>query len=191
MRSFFTVCNIFLNTCALFSQSVDSATTEKSTAKHYLSSAQTNGFRNNQNSPFHFQSRKEKQILIKDHIIYYTDYILMSAIESEITDLESRECVALLKRDTATLIRLWVRDFTLDEPTHGMATGKNLLPYYVSFVRIVENLGAFDDVVFTSGYESFQKLLPNGKLDETVKRNYAHTWTRKHGMYKLTTSTHD
>jgi hypothetical protein len=192
MRSFFVMlCLLFLSTCVLFSQSLDSITLEKSTPKRYLSAAQVDRFKNNQNNSFRYQSRKQKQILCKDHLIYYTDNILILPIESEITDLESRESTALSKRDTAALIKIWARDFTLDEPNNKLVISKNPLPYYVAFVRTVEKLGAFDNVVFTSGYESFQKLLSNGKLEEPIKRNFSHTWTREHGVWKLTASTHD
>lgn len=180
-----------MNTNFVSGQNSDSASIEKFTSKNYLSGTQTKNLDSNQKSTFHFQSRKQKQIISKDHLIFYTDCILMSPIESEITDLESRECTALLKRDTITLIRLWARDFTLDEPVTGLTTGKNLLPYYVAIIRIVEKFGAFDNVVFTSGYESFQQLKPNGNLEETVKRNFSHTWTENLGVWKLTTNTHD
>lgn len=190
MKSLLTLIVLFISTFTLFGQTSDSATIENSTFRNYISSNQMKSFDSNQKSGFRYQSRKQKQILSKDHLIFYTDYILMSPLESEITDLESRECTALLKRDTATLVRLWARDFTLDEPTNKLATGKNPLPYYVSFTRIVEKLGAFDNIVFTSGYELSQQLNLNGKLDDPIKRNYSHTWTKEFGVWKLTTNTH-
>lgn len=109
-------------------------------------------------------------------------------MEQEISDLEAMECLALQKRDTLVLRKLLIRDFTLDYPNELVA-GENPIPYYVSYSRMVENFSAFQQTVYTSGYETFQKIDANGKLEDVVKRAYSHTWTRLAGTWKLTSKT--
>ena len=116
----------------------------------------------------------------------------LSPIENEIADLEGLECDALLKRDTAVLRRLWARDFTLDDPLNELVDGKNPLPYYVSYTRMVEKLTVIgDDMVYTSGKEFLQRLRTDGVVEDRVERKYFHAWTRKFGVWKLTTKRHN
>lgn len=133
---------------------------------------------------------KQKQIIVKGNLSFSTYNLFLTEIEREISDLESMECLAMQKRDTATLRKLWVRDFTLDYPNELVA-GNNPIPYYVSYSRMVNNFSAFQNVAYTSGYDSFQQLNTNGKLGEVVKRDYRHTWTRIAGVWKLTSKTRE
>lgn len=128
---------------------------------------------------------KQKQIIVKGNLSFSTYNLVMTAIEREISDLEAMECMALQKRDTATLRKLWIRDFTLDHPNELVA-GNNPIPYYVSYSRLVNNFSAFQNVVYTSGTDSFQQLNTNGKLENVINRNYSHTWTLIAGAWKLT-----
>jgi hypothetical protein len=115
----------------------------------------------------------------------------MSAIENEIAILESRECQAVLKRDTLILKEIWVRDFTLDEPLNGLVSGKNPLRYYTSLKRMIEKFSTVDSLVFTSGYELGQQLSISGKLEDPIKQTFFHTWAKKNGVWKLSTKTKD
>jgi hypothetical protein len=111
---------------------------------------------------------------------------------NEISDLESRECKALEKRDTIMLRRIWSRDFTFDEPQNEISiSGKNPLPYYTSYIRFIENYSMVDDKIYTSGYELVQRLKMSGILEDPIRRNYFHVWTKKDGVWKLTTKTHN
>lgn len=116
----------------------------------------------------------------------------MSTIEKEITDLESRECGAVKKRDTLTLLRLLTRDFTLDKKQHELVYSKHAFPNYLSLTRMIETFTVIDhNVVFTSGYEMFQEIKDDWKIAQPAKRKYSHTWTRKDGLWKLTSKRSD
>jgi hypothetical protein len=99
------------------------------------------------------------------------------------------ESNALVKRDTAILKKLWVRDFTEDDEPENkiLHVGANPIPYYTYVSRQIQKFTDMGDVVFTSGIESSQKLRRDGSLDEMVKVDFFHTWTRKYGVWKITT----
>lgn len=131
-----------------------------------------------------------KQILVKDHLMFTTYSLQLTPTEKEIFDVEALECTANLRRDTITLRNLWDRDFSIDEPVNEVVTGKNTLPYYVSFTRMIENFMQKDDMVYTSGYEMVQRLRPDLKPEEPVRQNFYHTWLRKNGAWKLVAKGH-
>lgn len=125
------------------------------------------------------------------NIIIATNNIQMSAIETEISELESREAVAVKERDTIVLKNLWARDFTLDKGQNELLYSNNTLPYYLYFGRYVEKITVLDEnTVFTSGYEMFQEIKVDQKIEPERKREYFHTWKRKSGKWKLTTKAH-
>jgi ketosteroid isomerase-like protein len=136
-----------------------------------------------------FNSERKKKIKFIEHVGFTFYGPEMTPIELEIGTMESRECEALLKRDTATLISVWARDFTLDEPANGLVSGKNTLPYYTSLSRLIERCSVMDNTVFTSGTETVQILQSDGKLPDPIQQTFFHTWTRKPGGWKLTTKT--
>jgi hypothetical protein len=115
----------------------------------------------------------------------------MTPIEIEISDLEAAECNALLKRDTSALKKIWTRDFTLDARQNEVTTGKNPLPYYVSLSRMVENVTAIENVIYTRGHEMVVFLKSDAGMSDPVKRQYFHVWTKRMGGWKLVTKTLD
>lgn len=138
-----------------------------------------------------FQSPKQQTFITIGNITIVTYNLQLSVIEREMAGLESRECDATLKRDTAELIKLWARDFTLDEAPDKLVNGKNPLPYYASFSRLIERCTPVGNDVYTSGYEMVQLLPTNGPMKDPVKRAFFHAWTRKNGQWKLITRTND
>ncbi|HTJ52457.1 MAG TPA: hypothetical protein VL443_23520 [Cyclobacteriaceae bacterium] len=142
-------------------------------------------------SMFSNRTEKQKKLIVKDNITFTTYSFQLSPIENEILDAEALECKALLKRDTSILKNIWARDFTLDDSsTKILMNGKNPLPYYAYLSRFVESFSTMGNIVYTSGYESFQQLKANGELEAVARRNYAHTWTRKYGVWKLSARTY-
>lgn len=93
-------------------------------------------------------SKREKRYIVKDHVTVGTFNFQLSPVETEFSDLESQECQALLKRDTASLKKIWARDFTLDEPTNKIQVGI-LIPYYTTLSRIIEDITVLGNVVYT------------------------------------------
>ncbi|HET7178526.1 MAG TPA: hypothetical protein VFI14_02320 [Chryseosolibacter sp.] len=127
----------------------------------------------------------------RDNIVYVARQPLLTAIENEILNIEAREVRALLARDTLALRLIWQRDFTLDERSNELVTGKNPLPYYILLKRFLKNITPSGAMVFTSGFEVVQELKANGKVGDRIKRPYFHTWTNEFGVWKLATNRHD
>lgn len=127
-----------------------------------------------------FTSSNVTQIFVKENVAAPTSNLKLSSLEKEISNLEEMESEALLKGDTATLKKLWVRDFRKD-----ISSSKGKLPHYLSFTRVVERINVNGNSVFTSGYESYLILRPNVPLGDPIKRYYFHVWTKQNGSWKL------
>jgi hypothetical protein len=140
-------------------------------------------------SKLRFQTKNQNIYMTEENIAFMSNNLQPSAVENEIVDLESRECKALKERDAATLHQLWSRDFTLDNQQNKLVDGKNALPNYMSIGRMVEKITVLDaNMVTTSGTESYQQI-KGGKV-ESGQRKFFHTWTRRFGIWKLTTNTY-
>ncbi len=108
-------------------------------------------------------------------------------LRAQIWQIEAEECNALRTRDTASLKKIWLRDFSQEmPPPEGLVAGKNTLPYYLHFTRTIEDLQIIgSDMVQTTGFEWVQLLDPFKKIEDPVKRNYNHVWSRKKGIWIL------
>lgn len=123
-------------------------------------------------------STDSHMVFVKENVAISSPNVKLSALEKEISRLEEMESKALLNRDTVTLKKLWMRDFTKD-------TGKSTLPHYLSLSRMIERINVNGNSVFTSGYESYITFRPNVPLGDPVKRYYFHVWTKQNGQWKL------
>lgn len=131
-----------------------------------------------------------KYIVSRGNVILATSNLVPTLVENQIIDSENRECKALLDRDTAALRTLWLRDFTLDAPQNDLLLGNNPIPYYVSLSRFVQKFTILDNMVITSGTESFILLNTNGKVEERKERAFTHTWSRQGFSWRLSTKSH-
>jgi hypothetical protein len=133
--------------------------------------------------------RSEKWwIYSRQNILYKVYKAPLSSVEIEIMDLESRECVAVEKKDTITLAILWARDFTQKKKHNELVQNKHGLPSYLSLRRMIESFSAIDNnIVLTSGYETFREIKNGWKIEPPTRLKYFHTWTRNNGLWKLTT----
>lgn len=137
----------------------------------------------------HFQGFEgERRVEGKDHVLLWTTNLILTVLENTILDLEERECIAVIKRDTSALRELWGRDFTLDNPANEVMVSANPLPFYVSVTRMIEQLWTSDDnFISITGEETVQLLKSNGSVAPPEKRKFRHIWTNKNGSWKLTT----
>src|SRR5688572_18940675 len=119
MRSIITFC-ISLLFIPLYGQNADSTASDASSHKSFSTPSYPVG--GNLKNMFSGSAGKQTYFSVNDNITFATDNLQMSALEREISDLESLECKALLKRDTAMLKKLWARDFTLDESSGEILT---------------------------------------------------------------------
>lgn len=129
----------------------------------------------------------EKRIVGKDHVLLWTTNLVLSVAENTVLDLEERECVAMIKRDTSALRQLWSRDFTMDNPANEVMVSANPLPFYVSMHRMIEQLWASDhNFISVTGEETVQVLKSKGTPAPPEKRKFRHIWSNQGGKWKLT-----
>lgn len=131
-------------------------------------------------------------MIIRGNVTFTTYNLVLTNIEEEILTLEVKESDAVLKRDTATLKEIWLRDFTMDENQNRVMISQNPLPFYASLSRSIENCNIVSsDKVYTSGLERSQEVKLKGKLEEPVERPFFHTWIRRNGVWKLAIKMHE
>jgi hypothetical protein len=138
-----------------------------------------------------YDGRGQKRWFSKEHIIIETNKLQLTSIEEEISESESKECRALLKRDTTALKDIWLRDFTLDEPQNEIQISKNPIPYYLSLYRIIEKFTFNHNVMYTTGVEYMIRLRSDGKVEEQIKRKFTHVWTRKLFTWRLSSKNYE
>jgi hypothetical protein len=57
---------------------------------------------------------------------------------------------------------------------------------------MIENITMLNgNVVYTTGYDVFQPIIPSANVPEPMERPYFHTWKQINGIWKLTTKTHN
>lgn len=116
-----------------------------------------------------------------------------ASIESEIRNLETEEHQAVLKKDTATLHKIWGHDLIVNAAMNRVVqatTNVSDRPVisqmsYSSFTREIEHIQVKGDVVFSMGSEV---VVPVGNVPnagQTVKRRYTNIWMKENGSWKL------
>ncbi len=113
-------------------------------------------------------------------------------IENEIRSLEQTEVQAVLNKDTATLKKLWDRDYIVNNPENKIVLAKPnpvdrpvLQNQRVSFTREVEKILINGDVAISMGNETVIPAGDAANAGQTVKRRYTNIWMKKDGQWKL------
>jgi Domain of unknown function (DUF4440) len=119
-------------------------------------------------------------------------YAQNGEIEKTIRALEQVEVKAILDKDSATLLKLWDANYTVNSPDNAIyVAGKTTLDRPVlkrartSFTREVELVTIKGDFVFTMGSET---VVPAGGQPATgsiVKRRFTNIWEKQQGQWKL------
>lgn len=114
------------------------------------------------------------------------------AVVAEITKLDNLEREAVIKADTAALLRLWSPDIIINNPQSKISTLAQVMGRirhglidYTSFDRTIEKISVKGDVVVVMGQEV---LTPEKKADyvgKTVTRRFTNVWMRNAGTWHL------
>jgi ketosteroid isomerase-like protein len=112
--------------------------------------------------------------------------------ETEIRKLEQMEVQAILAKDSATLLKLWDKDFTVNAPDNMIYfAGKTTLDRPVlkrtrtSFSRDIENVTIRGNFAFTMGSETVADLEDKKEPGEVIKRRYTNIWEKQPEGWKL------
>ncbi len=115
------------------------------------------------------------------------------ALEQKIRQLELAESDAVVSSDEAALEKLWAEDFTVNNPQNQISRGrKDVLELvrsgrlkYSSFVREIESVGFYDDMVIVMGLEIIVPTGDNSKAGQTIRRRYTNIWMKQKGKWLL------
>lgn len=132
---------------------------------------------------------------ITTFFLFFYGYCLCAQdlnIENEIRSLEQTEVQAVLNKDTATLKKLWDKDYIVNNPGNMIVLAKPnpvdrpvLQNQRVSFTREVEKILINGDIAISMGNET---VIPAGdapNAGQIVKRRYTNIWMKKDGQWKL------
>ena len=113
-------------------------------------------------------------------------------IEKKIRFLEQVEVKAVLVKDTAMLLKLWDKNFVVNNPDGVVVfPGSSTLDRPVlrqsraSFVRNVEQVIVKGNVAFSMGSEIVVAPGDGNVAGKQVKRRYTNIWINENGNWKL------
>ena len=120
-------------------------------------------------------------------------YAQDNSVEATVRSLDQQTLQAVLTKDTATLLKLWASDFTVNNPMNQIAKGdRNTLDrpvmnelQYTSFVRNVEHVMVRGDVVLLMGNEVVVPKGKDGAPGRTINRRFTNIWQKQGGEWKL------
>ena len=115
-------------------------------------------------------------------------------IEKELRDLEEKERIAMLNRDTTTMLKLWATDITCNTPVNRITySSKELIDLinkgifnFTSFERKIENIFLKENIAFIMGNETVVPTNNSPRAGQTIKRRYTNIWIKQNGIWKLT-----
>ena len=124
-------------------------------------------------------------------LVFVTTYA-QTPDEIEIRKLEDAQRQAFLKKDTATLFKLFSPNFIVNAPTNKITTFQELMQLMRQgkvdmevFERITEKVTFNNNIAIAMGNET---LHPTGKMPnagKTVKRRYTNIWMKNKERWQL------
>ena len=117
-----------------------------------------------------------------------------SKMETEIRKLEETEHMAMLERDTGTLLKIWASDFIANTPANRITLStqelfdliKEGIFTFSSFKREIEKIFIKGNVVVTMGHETVVPIGNSPNAGKTIKRRYTNIWLKQNGEWRLT-----
>ena len=116
-----------------------------------------------------------------------------TSAESEIRKLEETERRAVLRKDTATLRKIWDRHLIVNAPMNKVVlSGEDAVARpvitdmeYSSFTREIEQLLVRGDLVISMGNEIIVPFGDEPKEEQAIKRRYTNIWMKQNGGWTL------
>lgn len=114
-------------------------------------------------------------------------------VEATVRALDEQTMKAAITKDTATLLKYWSADYTVNNPMNKIEKGgqttldrpiMNQLEY-VSFERNVEHAMVKGDVVLLMGSEVVVPKGKDGTPGRTINRRFTNIWQKQGSEWKL------
>jgi hypothetical protein len=111
----------------------------------------------------------------------------------EIRRLDQLEITSISKADTTTLLKLWSKDFVVNNPYGEIVTVPQILGFirngqidYSTVERIIERVTFIQNISITMGHEVVTPQNLTNNAGEIVTRRYTHIWMKTKGKWRLT-----
>jgi hypothetical protein len=132
-----------------------------------------------------------KTLLILVAIVLNSNSIFAQDAEAEIRRLEQMEVKAILEKDSATLLKIWDKEYTVNSPDNVIYfAGKTTLDRPVlkrartTFTRNIEHITIKETFAFSMGSETVVPVTATG-TGEIVKRRFTNIWQKQTEGWKL------
>jgi ketosteroid isomerase-like protein len=110
-----------------------------------------------------------------------------------IRDLEEQERLAVLKRDSQALQRLWAEEFIVNAPMNQISPNRAVVLdlirqgriHYSTLERRIEQLRVTGDLAVVMGGETVQPIVTAAGAAPPVQRRFTHIWRREAGAWRL------
>ena len=113
--------------------------------------------------------------------------------ETTIRNLEALEAASIQKSDTATLLKLWAKDYIINNPYGYIVTIPQVLHFirlgqidYSYYERDVERVTFSVNLAISMGKEVVKPQNKTPNAGKTIVMRYTHVWVNKNGVWKLT-----
>jgi ketosteroid isomerase-like protein len=135
---------------------------------------------------------KKLVITIPSLLIFFYGFSQNEKIEKEIRLLEEKRIAAFLKKDTATLLKIWSPDYVVNRPVGRVSTGADALELVLtdslsfrSYKFDIEKITVKNNFVITMGNDTIEPSGKNRNAGKTLKRRFTHIWTKEDGNWRL------
>lgn len=116
-----------------------------------------------------------------------------NSAEADIRKLEEQERQAVLRKDTATLRKIWDRYFIVNAPVNRVVVSGDdpinrpviIQTTYASFTREIEEILVRGDVVFSMGSEVVVLAGNAPNAGKEVKRRFTNIWLKQGNTWTL------
>lgn len=133
-----------------------------------------------------------KIILLVLSLFLQAGYLFAQSQETEIRNLEQMEVQAILNKDSAALLKLWDKDYTVNSPDNVIYfAGKTTLDRPVlkrsrtTFTRDIEHITFKENFAFSMGSETVVPAGDSPQTGQVVKRRFTNIWEKQEGGWKL------
>ena len=114
-------------------------------------------------------------------------------VAAEIRRLENLELASVQKADTATLLKLWAKDFVVNNPYGEVVTLNQILGFiregqidYSSVERVIEKITLTENLAIAMGKEIVTPQKATENAGKTVTRRYTNIWIKTKTGWHLT-----
>jgi len=113
--------------------------------------------------------------------------------EIEIIRLDQLESTSIYKADTISLLKLWAKDYVVNNPYGEIVTVPQILSFirtgqidYSTVERVIERVTFTQNIAISMGHEVVTPQNLTNNAGKIVTRRYTHIWIKTKGQWRLT-----